>query len=330
MKLFRLLLLFLPVLVGCSSGQPDALSEVAADPVLADSADRIVILGDLQTMVYYSENNSCLEQTAAWIGAQLHHYPGVMRAVLQTGDITETNAEWEWRTFHSAFMGIGSKIPLIICTGNHDYDWLRTSDHFEGINDRSSTLLDRFAPSPAAETAVVARFHHSSVCNAVYRITFAGRPLYLLVLEFGPRREVVEWAFNVVRSHPEERFILLNHEFLKSDGDLTYGPWSHAFFQWIDGNYVSPDKLWEQLIYPNDNIRAIVCGHNGFCRLRLTPNASGRQVPQVMFNLQYQPRGGDGLIMLWKDIPGDSVEVTVYNVLTRTRSSLQPPFRIPL
>lgn len=169
-------------------------------------------------------------------------------------------------------------------------------------------------------TAIVGEFEKGCLENVLYKVRFAGDDLYILVLEFGPRREAVEWAKGIVKSMPGEKFILMTHEWLLRSGELVSETESYAKRQWLDGNYTAPDRLWDELVYTNDNIRAVLCGHNGFCKHLNTLNAAGRSVTQILFNLQYQDHGGDGLIMLWRDLGSGRIDVSVYNVVKRTLS----------
>ncbi len=295
--------------------EPDSRLAVVHDNIFSDSADYIVVLGDLQTMTYSQEYISYLDATARWIDINA----GNISCVLQVGDVTETNNPREWQAMNEACAVFSSDVPYFVTVGNHDYDWMLTSDNYSGISDRNSTLINRYQPAPAARKNLVEVYEPGHIENAVYRIPIAGRQLYLLVLEFAPRLEVIEWADKYVKSHPDDKFILMTHEFLNADGSLVYRKWSHAYFQfeWTGSNYLAPNELLESFIVPNPNLRAVVCGHNGFCRHRSTTTTSGYDVTQIMFNLQYQTNGGDGMVMIWK-IPhdSDSVEVSVYNVLT--------------
>ena len=80
----------------------------------------------------------------------------------------------------------------------------------------------------------------------------------------------------------------------------------------------TPRQLWENLISENDNIVCLLCGHNGFSAHLTTLNKSGRDVEQILFNLQYQANGGDGWVQIW-EFPKDKdyATVEVYNTITR-------------
>ena len=83
-------------------------------------------------------------------------------------------------------------------------------------------------------------------------------------------------------------------------------------------SYTTPEQVWNTLVKPNDNIICVLCGHNGFFATLFSENDSGRQVPQILFNLQYQENGGNGYVQLWEfPSQNDSVRIGVYDTINR-------------
>lgn len=81
--------------------------------------------------------------------------------------------------------------------------------------------------------------------------------------------------------------ILLTHSFLGYEGKrfITEN------YQMQDVNYA--EALWQKLVYPSDNIKLVICGHE--CHItdyaqqvsfRTDKNHSGNEVAQMMFNAQ--------------------------------------------
>lgn len=81
--------------------------------------------------------------------------------------------------------------------------------------------------------------------------------------------------------------ILLTHSFLDYEGKrfITEN------YQMQDVNYA--EALWQKLVYPSDNIKLVICGHE--CHItdyaqqvsfRTDKNHSGNEVAQMMFNAQ--------------------------------------------
>jgi hypothetical protein len=74
-----------------------------------------------------------------------------------------------------------------------------------------------------------------------------------------------------------------------SKGDAEHGGYIGSLTgnAWPNG---TTQPIWDELIYNNDNVKLLLCGHDattdGHVLTRLTKNAAGHTVPQVMINAQ--------------------------------------------
>lgn len=268
---------------------------------LDSTSEYIIILGDMQS---YTSNAKYAQHymmpSFNWIRSmKAHGYK--INCVLHTGDVTNNNEDWQYEIFHNIANPLAKEILFVTGTGNHDYDWRKNAE----IDDRTSCKLTKYASFPLTYQNIMARYEADKLDNIVVRNIIHGQRYDILCLEFGPRPEVVSWANEYVSNHPEVNFILLTHEFLEERGWRVSNGWSKAEKQFLNIPYSTPKQLWDSLIYDNDNIRCVVCGHNGFSQLNHLPNAAGRQVPQIMFNVQDLPNGGNGMVEVW-EIPQGS------------------------
>ena len=107
-------------------------------------------------------------------------------ATFQTGDITDNNQPWQyenaWNHFFSLFPR--EKFP-IFCLGNHDYGNNGSSDT------RTSNMPDKFLQKTTQ------KMEGSYYDNYLTYISFNAERYAVLVLEFAPRNEVLEWANEV-------------------------------------------------------------------------------------------------------------------------------------
>lgn len=281
------------------------------DPVLAPGSVYIAVLGDIQT---YTNNNSYmpyLQHTMDWLFSQ-KQYGYSIDCILQVGDVTNNNAPVQWERFKNVTEPVANEILYVACTGNHDYDWEESN-----INNRTSTRINDYALFPLTKANIIASFEPGKIENVVVSLTIHDEPYDLIVLEFGPRTEVLKWANDYVSSRPNRKFILMTHEFLTGKG-VRIVSGSYAEIQLKNTTANSPEQVWQQLVKDNDNIVCVLCGHNGFSAKLFSKNSAGREVPQILFNLQYQANGGDGWVQLW-EFPeqGDSVTVSIYNTIRR-------------
>lgn len=282
---------------------------IEKDEIVNPEREYVVVLGDIQSYTNNYDWMPLLYHSINWVRCQNEYY-NAFRGVIQTGDLTENNLDWQWANSVCAFDLLRDSLPLICVSGNHDYDW-------EGIKikDRSTSKLNKYFQNPRDTQKIFQYYQVGNIENVIIPIVFSKQTIYIIALEFAPRPEVLAWANQVVKSMPNDRFILLTHEFVDNKGERYLNERTFAELQ-IDGAYTTPEEIWHSLIEPNDNIRAIICGHSAFCDFRTDKNKYGSDVGQILFNLQDQPCGGNSLIQLW-EFEENNIRVFVYNTILR-------------
>lgn len=283
---------------------------LSLDTNLNEDSEYVVVLGDIQEYTAGKGYEGYYATTMNWILSQ--YMLGInIRCILQVGDLTNYNAENQYNVFYHYTLPVAEYLPFIACIGNHDYVW----DKNGLINNRDRTSFSDYISFDSTDSLVVDRFESARMENIVVKNTIGGEPYNILVLEFGPRTEVLEWADAYVKQHQDSKFILLTHEYLTKKGErISYN--SSAELQFRNTTWSSPEQVWQNLVKENDNIVCVLCGHNGFSTHIFSENSAGRQVPQILFNLQYQPNGGNGLIQLW-EIPhnSDTIYIRTYDTV---------------
>ena len=287
-------------------------SLVEVDNILKDDSEYIVVIGDIQIYTLTPNYYYYYASTMNWIWSQIQHGKNI-KSVLQVGDITDNNMPQQYDIFYRATYPTAELIPFIACPGNHDYDW----DVNQKITDRYSSRLSQYASFDSTKSRIVAQFETNHMENIVVENYINGERYDVISVEFGPRPEVVEWAKQYVKSHSDRRYILLTHEYLTPSGQRISSN-SSAEFQVGALAHSTPEYIWQTLVKTCDSIVCVICGHNGFSRHLFSKNSHGRDVAQILFNLQYQPNGGDGWVQIW-EFPknSDYVNVDTYNTITR-------------
>ena len=157
------------LLIGCKEDTAGPLRMGRRQFHLNDSTEYLAIIGDIQSMVHYPANRDYLKATAHWLIWQYALHPESLRAVILTGDITEDNSPEEWRIAGELLSDLAATVPVILTTGNHDYN----TD--EG---RASTGINNIAPAGAARRAIVASFEEGRVfCAHHFDLNASGRPV---------------------------------------------------------------------------------------------------------------------------------------------------------
>jgi hypothetical protein len=89
----------------------------------------------------------------------------------------------------------------------------------------------------------------------------------VLTLELWPRKAVVEWARNVVATHPTHNVIIQTHSYLDSVGRVSGS----------NGGYgsTSPQYLYDTVVSRYPNVKLVFSGHTGHFTSRAdTPNGN--------------------------------------------------------
>lgn len=283
-----------------------------ADKIINSNSAYIAVIGDIQAYTIAKEPCNYLIETCDWLRSQQFYFD-CFACVLQNGDLTEYNIATQWNYADVALSHLGDNILLVSSTGNHDYNWGVNAE----INNRGSSLFNSMKCLSTLRNREPLQFENGKYDNIIVPIKLQDEPLNIISLEFGPRKEVIQWADSIVRANPKKKYILMTHEWMTRSGERIITG-SYADMQMPSISHSNPQEIWEKMVYPNDNILCVLCGHNGFCKYLFSTNQAGRDVCQILFNLQYQDNGGDGMVQLWEFPDSESViNISVYNTITR-------------
>lgn len=272
----------------------------------------IAVFGDIQYNTRNTNDIIYYKNSLKWILDEQKN-GRAFKCVLHTGDLTMSNATNQWQMFSSSIQELSQTIPCYSMIGDHDYTW------YDGlhINDRGQTKFNDYIQYPLSYANVVSWFEPGRMENVVVRNTVQGQRLDFLILEFGPRDEIVAWADGYVKSHPNDKFILMTHEYLESGGGRRVDNLKCAL-RLENTTYNTPEQLWHNLIKCNDNIICVLCGHvGGLYALTVDTNDFGRAIPQIQHNIQSSEYRYDNWLMLWEfPIASDKANVYMYNTNT--------------
>ena len=249
--------------------------------------------------------------------------------VIHLGDITERNSPREWKNASKALGRLDGVVPYFLTCGNHDYSQHGT------CRDRSTRLNDyfpvsRFRDQPSFGGVYDREPHRLE--NNYHLLDVGDRKLLVLALEFGPRRDVVRWANDVVAQYHDRSIILATHSYTYIDNtrhnwserglSQTWNPHAYAVAEATDGDVMDGEELWTNLVSRHDNFIMTLNGHclgDGLGRLS-SATPSGRNIEQMLVNFQMRPRGGDGWLRLLEFREDDTVQVYDYSPTRRQRN----------
>lgn len=268
----------------------------------------VVVLPDTQ---YYAQKHPHIfMRQLEWI-AQNREARNI-QCVLHVGDITQHNAPKEWEVARKAYDQIEGKIQYVPTLGNHDYS-----------GGRDSPLVNQYFP--AAQLAKHPNFgacrEHGRVDNHYQFLTLNGKRWIIVSLECGPRKEVLEWADQVLEEHKENPAIIMTHGYLfygNQRFDHTKGR-QRANVYGFAGEGADGQMMWDQLIRKHRNTQIVICGHlaSGYVGYRADEADYGNTVHQMMCVYQKMSQGGQGYLRLLEFLPdGKTVQVRTYSPVT--------------
>ncbi|WP_199860636.1 metallophosphoesterase [Oceanobacillus damuensis] len=299
-------LLVIPYLPGLNNAEAKAEA--------SSSAFKIAILPDTQN--YASRELEIFNTQTQWIVD--NHEEENIEFVAHLGDIVNNNNVPQWEFAYNAMRALDGVVPYSVTPGNHDM-----GDN-GSANTRDTTLYNTYFPvsdySGTETFGGVYPAEPDNYDNNFHTFHAGGTDWLVLSLEFGPRDSVLDWANEVVSSHPEHRVIVVTHAYMFSD-ETRYGE-GHA---WNPHNYgVGSDpagvndggEMWDKFVKKHPNISMVLSGHvlnDGQGRL-VSEGDYGNQVYQMLSNYQMLPNGGEGFLRLLEiDPEAGTINATSYS-----------------
>lgn len=302
-------------------------AEPYADAVLVDGEPPLPEAGSFTVAVLpdtqnYSERfpDTFLAQTT-WLAQQRE--PRQIACVLHLGDITNHNTPAEWKNADRAMQALDDQIPYFMVPGNHDYSEGGT------CRDRTTRLNNYFPVARFRDRATFGGVYDREpdrMENSFHLFSAGGRDYLVVALEFGPRRDVVRWANDVVDQHPKRQTLLITHAYMYSDDTRydwekygkkqSWNPHNYQVAKATEDDVSDGEELWQGLVSRHENVGLTLNGHvlhDGLARLT-TATPAGRDVHQLLVNFQMRPEGGDGWLRLMEFRPdGKTVQIYDYS-----------------
>ena len=213
-----------------------------------------------------------------------------LKFVSHVGDLVQdwTGITSEWDFVQSGMTRLlNSGISYSVLPGNHDYNELT----------RDSTMFNSYFPLSIFQSmSTYGGAYDTNSDNTYHIVNVNGHNLLVLSLEFGPRSSVVTWANSILSTYSTMKAVIVVHSYLKYDGELLAHTDNHAPSNGYGLGSGPPDvndgtDLWTNLVYPNNNVKFVICGHDGTptdgSGFRDSTHSDGSHVYQIMGNWQY-------------------------------------------
>ncbi|UAL47758.1 lamin tail domain-containing protein [Sutcliffiella horikoshii] len=264
--------------------------EIPASPEEYDYT--FVWMSDTQ---YYSESFPHIyERQTEWIAEMEEEMK--IEYVFHTGDLVNTaDQEGQWN-YADQYMGVldEREIPYGVLAGNHDVDH-KTNDYTEYYKYFGA---DRFEDKPFyGGTYKNNRGHYDLISSN-------GNDYIMVYLGWGVEDEGIAWVNEVLAAHPDRMAILSFHEYLQATGV----------------RHPLGDKLYEEVVLPNENVIAVLSGHYHEAQTLIDEvdddgdGVADRKVYQMLADYQAGPEGGQGFMrLLHFDTDNNRIVVNTYS-----------------
>lgn len=280
----------------------------------AAGSTMFAVLPDTQ---YYSlRYPGVFDTQTSWIARQAEELN--IAYVFHLGDIVHTNTDLEWRHASASMSLLDGIVPYGLVPGNHDYgpSGLATTRE-TGLNNWFS--FDDVELMPTFGGA----YQPGRLDNTYHLFDAGGHAWVALLLEWGPRDEVVAWANAVMEDHPDRLGVLVTHAYLYYNDrrydhtDTTHPQAYNPHYYDTPGSMNDGEELWDKLVRRHHFVLTL-SGHvteDGTGYLA-SVNDRGNVVHQMLSNYQMRDIGGEGFLRLLELLPdGRTMVVRTYSPL---------------
>ena len=152
---------------------------------------------------------------------------------------------------------LDNKVPYILATGNHDYDYGRRHDKGNSHLHRYFLINRNQLTRSQLRMCYMDKNRETPIDNAVYEFTAPApdkRKFLVISLRFLPEDEHLAWAKEIVDDpkYANHFVILLTHYYLYRDGSLKAKD---------SGGGNAALAIYNKLVKPSKNIRMVISGH---------------------------------------------------------------------
>ena len=278
----------------------------------ADDDFTVVTLPDTQN--YSSSYPSIWTSMTSWIVDNKSALN--IQFVSHEGDIVNTyNSSSEWANSVTGMNQLNGQVPYLMTVGNHDISGAQTDSNY----------LNNFGPNNSRWKTGGNYYPwwggaSPSGLSTYAKLTISGRPFIFLSLDIDCPTPELTWAQGIINANRNVLTFLTVHNWLAETGGSgstgtgngTRGRCHTTYTSVAQGN--SPDAVWTGFVQPNNEIFALICGHN-FAQYNIAENNNaGKPVQEIMADYQTLPNGGNGFLRVMKFRPSQgTIENTTYS-----------------
>ncbi|CAH2603337.1 Metallophos domain-containing protein [Rhodovastum atsumiense] len=279
------------ITVTASNAAGDAVSDSFRLRHVSASAYTVAVVPDTQDYTDDPAGARLYHKMTQWLADNKAALNTVF--ALQVGDVTQWSAPEQWAIAKDAWSTLNGVVPYAVLPGNHDLA--------EGSASNHTTLLGQyFTLDYMTQNSTLGGVYDgepNSTANAWYTFEGSdGTKWMVLMMEFGPRDDVVRWAKGVMDAHLDYKVILATHHYTnmgtRADplSNELYGEGTGKDYGMVNDPQGASDgeDLWQTLVSQYSNISFVFSGHvfGDGAETIVSYNQFGQPVYQMFVNYQ--------------------------------------------
>lgn len=207
-----------------------------------------------------------------------------------------------------------SDIPFAPVVGNHDTLAVADGDGWANTDPvtgeviaywglRQTDLINQYIPVDQLK-AINGKFEEGKWDNSYHTFTAEGADFLVLSLELYPRNSALDWAENVIKTHPNHNVIIQTHHFLNGNGSVD------ANRHYGDN---SAKTIEQRLVDKYSNVKMVLSGHTGSYATKVRTAPNGNKVVYSMNNLSRDTNGPLSHFNI--DVDDDKLSTKIFNTV---------------
>ena len=234
-----------------------------------------------------------------------------IECVIGLGDITDGNKTEQWEPSKKAISLLDGKLLYTLVRGNHDNaaslnSYLGTEAYYNQLKSRGESGV----------------FKEGQLENAYCTFTVGKTKYLIIMLDFGAKNDVLEWAGGVLEKYSDHRAIITTHAYMNSD-KTTLDPadkWAPTTY---DSSFNDANVMWDKLASQYENVILVLSGHIPYDNIVTLQQKGkhGNTVTQMLIDPQgldnrHKDIGSIGMVaMFYFNEDGSKVSVEYYSIL---------------
>jgi len=243
--------------------------------------------------------------------------------VTHVGDLVDGHKQGtnQWVVANQAMSVLDGVVPWGVAIGNHDFDNAACRP------DQATAFLQYFGPQRFRGYSWFGGASTNGL-NTYQLFSGGGIDFVILHLEMDIPDFAIDWAKDVLRTHPMRAAIITTHSYL--NGVTSTNGYNRDVSKW--GN--SAMNVWNKLIRDHPQIFLVLCGHHQLTVAyhQVSTNDAGARVIEMLADYQKLHNGGDAWLRLLRFDPvkGEVQTRTYSPALKEFKTDPKNQFVVPL